>query len=159
MTASPAATLAKAAKAAEAAAADAWADAKTAETAYKASWALADGKADDAWATSEAAWALAETAVAKADAAWAALAASPAALALVRAALSRSNPAEYLAQVICYHATIEAHSDRKLTTLGKNIARHFFDEGYDVDSAVSDMSGLDSGPAYCFRPIPRRWTR
>ena len=70
--------------------------------------------------------------------------------------LYESNPAEYLAQVIRYQAAIENHSDRKLTALGKNIARLFFDEGHDVDSAVSEMSGLDSGPAYCFRPIPTR---
>lgn len=76
--------------------------------------------------------------------------------ALARATLARTNPVEYLVQVIRYHAAIEAHSDRKLTTLGKNIARHFFDEGYDVDSTVSEMSGLDCGPAYCFRLIPRR---
>ena len=82
-----------------------------------------------------------------------------AAAALARVTLARTNPAEYLAQVIRYHAAIETHSDRKLTTLGKNISRHFFDDGRDVDSAVSEMSGLDSGPAYCFRLIPRRRTR
>ena len=69
--------------------------------------------------------------------------------------LYESNPAEYLMQVTRYHAAIESHSGRKLTTLGKNIARLFFDDGRDVDSAVSERSGLDSGPAYCFRPIPR----
>ena len=66
---------------------------------------------------------------------------------------ARTNPPEYLAQVIRYHAAIETHSGRKLTTLGKNIARLFFDEGRDVDSAVSEMSGLDCGPAYCFRSL------
>ena len=76
-----------------------------------------------------------------------------------RHSLYESNPAEYLAQVCRYHAAIESHSGRKLTTLGKNIARLFFDERMDVDSAVSDMSGLNSGPDYSFRPIPRRRTR